>query len=320
MKDNYGRTIDYIRISLTESCNLQCQYCRPAGIALARSKPLEYLELLRLCRIFSELGIKKYKITGGEPFVRKGCLPFLQDLRAIAEQLTFTSNGTLLEEYLPALQELGTDGINISLDSCNAERYKEITGFNLLSKVKASISRAVALGLKVKLNCVPIKPFSRADLEEMLSYASSLELPVRFIELMPLGCNLALESLSGQELRQLLKEMGYKLIPLQASSDIRKGNGPAVYYRVEELSIELGFIEPIHGKFCSTCNRVRLTANGYLKTCLYSNAGVDLRALLEQGATDEELKAAVVEAIRNKPEGHSFVEAPASFNMNEIGG
>lgn len=316
MLDQFGRNIDYVRLSLTEACNLHCQYCRPPRLVTQGAEPLSYEELLRFAKILVGLGFKKFKITGGEPLVRQGCLSFLERLRPLAEQLTLTTNGTLLGGYVKELAALGLDGLNISLDSCNAERYAELTGSRWLPRVLEAITSARGLGLAVKLNCVPVKPFGRAELSGLLDLAMREGLPLRFIELMPLSCNAGLASLNGAELRALFKELGYVLQP----SKLVLGNGPAAYYEAKNMPIAVGFIEPLHGKFCSQCNRLRLTATGFVKPCLYSKEGLDVAALLRSGASDEAIEASLKELILHKPREHAFEKRPAGFSMNTIGG
>lgn len=317
MIDQFGRNIDYVRISLTEACNLQCQYCRPPRLIGAENQELlSYEELLRLAKLLVELGITKFKITGGEPLVRQGCLPFLRELKAIAQQVTITTNGTLLSQNVKALAELGIDGVNVSLDSCLADRYEELTGQNCLEEVLVALRAAKQVGLPLKLNCVPIKPFGSKDLQELIKLAEELEAPLRFIELMPLSCNAKLASLNGAELRALFQQLGYELEPYNQ----QLGNGPAAYYKAVGLNAPIGFIEPLHGKFCHSCNRLRITAAGFVKPCLYSTQGLDLKKLLKKGASEANIKKALRELILHKPKEHAFEKAPAGFSMNAIGG
>jgi len=317
MLDQFGRNIDYVRISLTEACNLQCQYCRPQRqLTPNLDNLLTYEELLRLVDILVDLGINKFKITGGEPLVRQGCLTFLEQLRGKAQQLTITTNGTLLASNAERLAAMGIDCINVSLDSCVAKRYEEITGRDVLEKVLSAIRTARALDLPLKLNCVPLKPFRALDLQEMLKLAEAESIPLRFIELMPLSCNQDLESLNGAELRKLLQELGYEL----KAAKLELGNGPAAYYEAANLSIPIGFIEPIHGKFCASCNRLRITAAGFVKPCLYSSQGLDIKALLRNGADAKEISRAFKELLLQKPKEHAFEKVPAGFSMNSIGG
>ena len=353
MYDQYNRRINYMRISLTDRCNLHCRYCRPqVAEHLEHSDILRYEELLRVARCAVALGITRFKITGGEPLVRKGAVEFIAQLKALpgVEQVTLTTNGVLLEKYLARLVETGLDGINVSLDTLDAELYRELTGGGELGAVLSALQAVVKSGVSCKLNCVPLKgkmevkvassspeearinvaglfPKSEAlanvaglspnewNILELVAFAASLGVPLRFIELMPLACNGALESFTGAELRELLRKSGYNLEAVSNSI----GNGPAEYYKTTEGQL-LGFIEPVYHKFCASCNRVRLTSTGVLKPCLYSPGTLDVRELLRSGARDAALMEALRRAIYAKPLGHHFEERAAGFSMNEIGG
>lgn len=318
MRDQYGREINYLRISLTDRCNLRCCYCRPEVTQqLDHSEILTYEEILAVCRAAASLGIRRFKVTGGEPLLRRDCVFFLRKLKQLAGcgKVTLTTNGILLPEVLPELVRLGMDGINISLDTLDRQRYVQITGADRLDEVISAVSQACAAGIKVKLNCVPLQDTSEAELLELVTFAQKLQVPLRFIELMPLSCNNAVQGLSGSEIRSRLTAAGFTLTPDKTIY----GGGPAVYYRLDGKT-PVGFIEPLHGKFCSCCNRIRLTAAGYLKTCLYGHSGVDLRELLRSGADAAVLRQALVQAVSQKPRGHDFEHAPAAFTMNEIGG
>ena len=336
MLDKYHRIINYMRISLTDRCNLRCVYCRPDNMQMVEhSEILRYEEILRVAKYAVDLGITRFKITGGEPLVRKGAVDFISKLKQMhgVEQVTLTTNGMLLEKNLPQLLACKIDGINISLDTLDKETYKIITGGGDVEAVINATKRAVQLGLKCKLNCVPIKNgfadkgakvdnlslhTNQKNVLDLIEFAGNLNVPLRFIELMPLACNNQLTSYSGSELRQMLQNAGYILEPRQE----KIGNGPAIYYKATKntQSQIIGFIEPLHHKFCGSCNRVRLTSTGQLKPCLYSQSTLDLRQLLRSGADDEEIKKALQLAILQKPMGHHFEEKPANFNMNEIGG
>lgn len=336
MLDKYHRNINYMRISLTDRCNLHCAYCRPDNMQMVEhSEILRYEEILRVASCAVELGITRFKITGGEPLVRKGAVDFIAKLKQIhgVEQVTLTTNGILLEKNLPQLLACKIDSINISLDTLDKETYAQITGGGDVEAVINATKRAVQLGLKCKLNCVPIKNgfadkgakvdnlslhTNQKNVLALIKFAGNLNVPLRFIELMPLACNNQLTSYSGSELRQMLQNAGYILEPMHQ----RLGNGPAIYSKATKntQSQIIGFIEPLHHKFCGSCNRVRLTSTGQLKPCLYSQSTLELRQLLRSGSSDSELTEALKQAIYDKPMGHHFEEKPATFNMNEIGG
>lgn len=356
MLDKHKRSINYMRISLTDRCNLRCAYCRPdIAQMVEHSQILRYEEILRVAQCAVTLGITRFKITGGEPLVRKGAVDFITKLKHMVgvEQVTLTTNGTLLEKNLPQLLACGIDGINISLDTMDKDFYRKLTGGGEVAAVIKATKAAVQAGIKCKINCVPLKnglsstsakvdasspSANQKNLLALVDFARSLKVPLRFIELMPLACNNSLSSYSGTEIREILTHAGYELRPIKASL----GNGPAVYYEATKNGHTqiIGFIEPLHGKFCASCNRVRLTSTGQLKPCLYSQSTVDLRQLLRSGTDastkteacteirkshkaehmDDIMVDALKKAIFDKPMGHHFEEKPATFNMNEIGG
>lgn len=319
MEDKYGRQIDYLRISVTDRCNLNCRYCKPEiADKLQHSDILTYEEIMEICKAAVALGINKFKITGGEPLLRKGCSDFLRQLKAVpgVEQVTLTTNGIYLPQYLTALKQMQLDGINISLDTVDAAAYQAITGSAAVEVVKEAVRQAVFQGLQVKLNCVPLAQMCQQEMLDLLKFAEEVKVPLRFIELMPLACHQQLQGLTGAAIRSMLSKHD---IVLQAEA-AHYGNGPAVYYRAANLQIPVGFIQPLHNKFCASCNRVRLTSAGFLKTCLYSTSGIDLKKMLRGGCSSEQLRRAVRDAIWQKPAGHQFEEQPGRFSMNEIGG
>lgn len=318
MYDQYNRKINYLRLSLTDRCNLHCRYCQPEiSEHVPHNEILRYEELLRICRVALQLGIRKFKITGGEPLLRKGCSDFIARLKQMegVEQVTLTTNGTLLAQQLPVLIAAGVDSINVSLDTLNDTYYKELTGGSLDSVLK-SLQELQSAGIPFKLNCVPLAENGLTDIMQLLKLANGYNAPLRFIELMPLDCNADLKGLSGSEIRSQLEQAGLQLQP-EAQ---RYGNGPASYWRISGYAMPVGFIEPLHNKFCAVCNRVRLTSVGMLKPCLYCNEGMNLKRLLRDGASDADLLQAMQEIIYAKPAGHSFEVEAASFNMSQIGG
>lgn len=318
MYDQYNRKIDYLRISLTDRCNLHCRYCQPEiSEHVPHNEILRYEELLRICRAALQLGISKFKITGGEPLLRKGCSDFIAGLKQMegVEQVTLTTNGTLLAQQLPALIAAGVDSINVSLDTLDAAYYTELTGGSLDSVLK-SLQELQSAGIPFKLNCVPLAENGLSDIRQLLQLAHRYNAPLRFIELMPLDCNADLKGLSGSEIRSLLEQEGLQLQP----DAQRYGNGPASYWRISGYNMPVGFIEPLHNKFCAVCNRVRLTSVGMLKPCLYSDAGANLKHLLRDGGSDAALLQTMQKIIYAKPAGHSFDVKAACFNMSQIGG
>ena len=318
MYDQYQRKIDYLRISLTDRCNLHCKYCQPDVTQhVAHDEILRYEEIMRVCQAAVALGIVKFKITGGEPLLRKDCVQFIYRLKALAgvQQVTLTTNATLLTQFLPELQAACVDCVNVSLDTTDSEAFRKLTGGDVAS-VLAALAALKKAAIPFKINCVPLAGMGEKNILDLLNLADKYEVPLRFIELMPLACNSELQGMSGREICSLLQQKGLSIIADKNSY----GNGPAAYYRVQGYKMPLGFIEPLHNKFCAACNRVRLTSVGLFKPCLYSSTGLDLKQMLRNGASDAALKKAMEQAVFVKPFGHRFEEMPAKFCMNEIGG
>lgn len=321
MIDAAGRTIDYMRISITDRCNLRCRYCMPDGITqVAMSEILTYEEIRKVCMLAAELGIRKIKITGGEPLVRKGCVDLIRMIKEIPgiTQVTMTTNGVLLKENLEALKRAGLDGINISLDTLDYEKYYKITGTDACGTVLEAVKAAAESGMRTKVNSVLQDAGDRQEWRPLIRLAEKNPVDVRFIELMPIGCGKKNTGVSNLELLEDMKK---------AYPDIRKdtrihGNGPAVYYQIPGFEGSIGFISAMHGKFCSTCNRIRLTSTGDLKPCLCYGDTYPLRELLRGGA-DDEIREQIKKAIENKPAAHCFEEPGAiteAHQMAQIGG
>lgn len=321
MKDLYGRTIDYMRISITDRCNLRCRYCMPDGIEwIPMDEILTYEQIETVCRVAVSLGINKFKITGGEPLVRKGCPELIGSIKQIpgVEQVTITTNGILLKEQLDRLILAGVDGVNVSLDTLDAEKFKQITGFDLLDRVEASIQSAVAKGLRVKINTVLQSGVNEDEWKGLMDLAKDQRLDVRFIEMMPIGYGKKSRMISNSDLLKQMKERYPQMEPDMA----RHGNGPAVYYQIPGFQGGIGFISAIHGKFCGSCNRIRMTSTGELKACLCYQESVSLRDAVRQGDL-EEVKRLIELTISKKPEMHCFEKVDSiteSRQMVKIGG
>lgn len=324
MRDQYGRTIDYMRISLTDRCNLRCIYCMPEeGICqIPREEILGQDEIIKICRLAGELGISRIKLTGGEPLVRRICVPLVKELKALPgiQQVTLTTNGILLKEQLPGLMEAGLDALNISLDTLEAENFRRITRRNELDRTLEGLEAALSYpSLKVKINCVPTFQTDQ-ELLQVAALARENPLHVRFIEMMPIGLGKDFTARDENSVKEILEKKYGILTPV---SEIL-GNGPCHYYILEDFKGKIGFISALSHKFCNQCNRVRLTSTGYLKGCLQFENGVDLKALLRNGASDEILKNALQKAIFEKPAGHNFQEKKngreESHIMSQIGG
>lgn len=343
MKDEYGRQIDYLRISITDRCNLRCAYCMPDGVTLVpREEILRKDEFIRIARAAAGIGVRHIKVTGGEPLVRGCCTGLVSGLKKVPgiDTVTLTTNGILLAARLRDFREAGIDGINISLDTTDPEVYRQLTGGGDVSKVIESIKTSADLGIRTKVNVVTgAAEQARARMKEgasqeafrkmpagesrengnsghdeelcfdpgLLRLAEDYPVDVRFIEMMPIGYGARhRESDNRSVFRQLLERY-----PDMRKDQSRHGFGPAVYYRIPGFGGSIGFISAIHGRFCSSCNRVRLTSMGFFKTCLAYGDGADLRAILRDEKTGEEekdrkLEEAMREAILRKPSGHCF--------------
>ena len=285
MQDRYGRKIDYLRISITDRCNLRCRYCMPDGIEkVPMSRILTYEQILLIAEACTRIGITKFKVTGGEPLVRKGCIGFVRRLRSLpgVQQVTMTTNGILLAENAAALREAGLDAVNVSLDTADPERFRQITGGGELEKVLAGIRAAQDSRIPVKLNTVLLSGGDSEEWRDVLSLARDLSVDVRFIELMPIGFGRTLPGFSGEA---LLSELEREFPGMEPDTRVH-GNGPARDYRIPGFPVSVGFISAIHGTFCASCNRIRLTSQGLLKPCLCYGDTVDLRPLLNRAAED----------------------------------
>lgn len=323
MLDRYGRVIDYLRISVTDRCNLRCCYCMPEGVQdVGLKNILTFEEIWEIVRTGVSLGITHIRITGGEPLVRKGCVDLIRGIREIpgVETITMTTNGVLLGNYGKQLKKAGVDGVNISLDTLDPEEFYKITGKRELQEVLAGIRAAKTAGLPVKLNAVNRKEL---DPIPLVRYAQEENLPLRFIEMMPVGYGKKYVGRSNEELRETLEAVCGKAECMTNREELsRMGSGPAVYYQFSDLKVPVGFISAIHGKFCDTCNRVRLTAEGYLKLCLCYDEGEDLRRVLREGEK-ENLRTIMEQTIFRKPAAHCFehpAEMTETHEMVKIGG
>ena len=328
MEDKFQRKINYMRMSITDRCNLHCQYCMPNGLEnpLPMERLLTYEELLQVAKAAVACGITRFKVTGGEPLVRRGAVDFMASLKALpgVEQVTITTNGLLLSEALPRFQEMGLDGINVSLDTLIPERFYEITGFDALDKVLQSIKEAVACGIPVKLNTVLQKGVNEDEIFALLALCKKYPLDLRFIEMMPIGYGKEQNGISNDFLLEKLKKI-YSGITKDISTH---GNGPAKYYKIPGFQGSVGFISAMHGKFCSHCNRIRLTSTGKIKPCLCFGNSINVRECLRNPAFSEEQREEILlekiqESIWAKPESHCFEklsEVTEKREMGRIGG
>lgn len=325
MVDGIGRNIDYLRISVTDKCNLRCKYCMPAeGVKrLPHDMLLRLEEIYRVVSVMAELGVKKIRFTGGEPLVRKNLVKLISDVHCIPgiEEIALTTNGILLGEMAYELKEAGVDRVNVSLDTCNEKKFADITGYDGYKKVREGIFAAQAAGMGVKINCVPCREFNDGDLEDMALLAKNEGIDVRFIELMPVGCG---KNFSGIPSDEILERLALRFGTPEPCGE-KRGNGPAIYYDFDGFCGKIGLISPMSHKFCKDCNRVRLTAEGQLKLCLHFNSGIDLKPVLRGGAEDDEIKSVIREAMTGKPASHDFENTQSGSEgdtrkMVQIGG
>lgn len=326
MTDMFSRSISYLRISLTDHCNLRCQYCTPqeGRIKLANEELLSYEEILRVASLAVSLGIEKVRLTGGEPLVRRDVLSFIKTLAKIPglNDIRLTTNGVLLADYAEALQEAGISKLNISLDTLRPDRFRQITGVDAFARVWAGISKVKEMGFSpIKLNVVAMKGVNDDEFIDIARLSITEPLQIRFIEFMPIGASSTWDKgkyISSQGIMEILKPLG-PLEPVPA----KRMDGPARVYRFAGASGSVGFISPISHHFCDRCNRLRLTSEGRLRSCLLSDKETDLKGSLRDGATDEEIRELIIAAILNKPKGHTIsADSGGSCHgqMSRIGG
>jgi GTP 3',8-cyclase len=324
LTDPHGRVIDYLRVSITDLCNLRCIYCRPPeGVKLVSHHDiLRYEEILTIVSLGRELGIKKIRVTGGEPLVRRGVLEFLARLAAIEgiEDIGLTTNGTYLARYAAGLKAAGLTRINVSLDSMRRETFAQITGTDCLDKVLDGIHSALREGLSpVKINVVLLSGINEPDVPAFARLTLDNPVDVRFIERMPFGADPVPQSPDSfsalRVLEMVRKEVG-ELEPLGRGPL----DGPATMFALKGARGRIGIIDPMTGHFCGTCNRLRLTARGTLRPCLLSPKEIDLRSALRTGASREELTEIIKQAVIAKPVGQPLSLAELNDGMNMIGG
>lgn len=308
MVDQYGRLVDYLRISITDRCNLHCAYCshQNENYYATASEILTKEEILMACRSISRLGIRKVRITGGEPFVRPDAIEIMKEIKKISriEHISVTTNGALLKEQLEQIKDLGLDGINISLDTLNADKYKELVKGSDLESVLESIKSLATMenGPVVKINCLAMKEWNLDEITTIAALAKDYPISVRFIELMPLGIGEQYTPIYQDEIMKLLEAEYGTLTPYNE----KIGNGPAKYYEIEGFKGKVGFISPISHGFCRDCNRIRLTVDGQLKLCVEQNSKLNVRDVIRRGTEEGVLTEIISSAIFLKPKHNTF--------------
>lgn len=327
MEDRFRRQIDYLRISITDRCNLRCIYCMPPQGITSRSREeiLRMEEILRVAEVALQLGITKFRLTGGEPLLRKGVIPFIKSLALLpgVEDIAVTTNGTLLLELGEQLWDAGVRRLNISLDTLDSQKYHLITRGGSLEHVWDGIEKALGVGFDpVKLNIVALRNFNDCEWADFARLTLEHPLHVRFIELMPIGTSWTIAGdsfVSCEEIKDVIEQDLGGLNP--AERDVR-GSGPAEYYTLPNSKGSIGFIHAMSNHFCADCNRLRLTADGKLRPCLHDQHEVDLRDALRAGASDQELQQLFHRAVALKPANHHLATgAPETGRgMCQIGG
>jgi len=311
MIDSYNREINYLRVSITDRCNLRCSYCMPKeGVSLiGHDDILRYEEILRIVRIAAGVGISKVRITGGEPLVRRGVCDFIASLSSTEglSDISLTTNGLLLATFAEKLFAAGIKRINISLDSLNSEKYTQITRGGDLSAVLAGIDAVQRIGFSpIKINTVAIRGFNEDEIIDFADLSLRKPYQIRFIELMDVG-HPAFEHGRRYLSNKIIREIISRRYLLERANGIRtKMDGPAEVYRIAGGAGEIGFISPLSKQFCDSCNRLRLTANGHLRACLLSDEDINLRDPLRSGCSDAELSELIKKAIAKKPIQHAL--------------
>src|SRR5690606_8820857 len=311
MQDPFGRTISYLRVSVTDRCDFRCNYCMAEDMTfLPKADVLSLEELDRLCSTFVRLGVRKLRLTGGEPLVRRGIMTLIDSLgrhlkTGALDELTLTTNGSQLDRYAEGLVAAGVRRINVSLDTLKPEKFTAITRWGKLEKVMSGLRAARAAGLQVKINAVALRGVNDDEFDDLIAWCGEQGFDLVLIEVMPMG-EIGEAARLDQYLPLSMARAAIQRKWTLDETDYRTG-GPARYYVVRETGRRLGFITPLTHNFCESCNRVRLTCTGTLYMCLGQNDAADLRAPLRQSEGDAALEAAILEAIQRKPKGHDFV-------------
>lgn len=321
MQDAFSRNIQYLRVSLTDKCNLRCTYCMPKdGVKfLPHSEILSLEEIERAIAIMASLGVKKVRLTGGEPFVRKGILSLISAIKSTdgIEEICITTNGlfpTYTDISFSDLKKAGVSHLNISLDTLDKSKFQAITGKDGLDTVLSSIYNALSEGFRVKLNCVAAKEINFTELALLASLAKDNPLDVRFIEVMPLGCGVSYTPITQDEILAELRKSFGDCTPCFTNDRIA---GPASYVTFKDFTGRVGFISPLSHVFCSSCNRLRLTVDGRMKPCLFYEDYLDLKELLRSGKSDQDIAESIKGAVLSKKKTHRFA---GSQTENQIAG
>ena len=326
--DQFLRKINYLRVSVTDRCDLRCVYCMKEKMNfLPKNEVLSLEEIERLCDNFIDLGVEKIRLTGGEPLVRKDILHLIENLNkkkssSILKEITLTTNGNLLKKFAKDLKNNGVKRINVSLDTIVKEKYKEITRFGNLDNVLEGIEEAIRNNIKVKINTVVFKNFNEDQMKDLIKWANNKLLDLTFIEVMPMSDTDIPRYMQFVSLDKKFKELNNVY---SFNKSAYQTSGPSNYYISEKLNIKIGFITPLSNNFCATCNRVRISSTGKLYMCLGQNEFVDFREILRTDRGDDYIKEKIRFALSIKPKQHDFiinskVKPYINRHMNETGG
>jgi cyclic pyranopterin phosphate synthase len=323
LTDSFGRHIRYLRISITDRCNLRCRYCMPEeGIEwLPHEGIMRYEEIARVVSLVGSLGVDKIRFTGGEPLVRKGVADFIKGINELdgISDLSLTTNAVLLGRYAQDIKKAGIKRLNISLDTLDKEKFAYIARVDAFDDVMAGINKSLELGLGIKINVVAIAGFNESEIWDFARQTLNKDIEVRFIELMPMGCAARLGDGNILRIARIKSLIENEFGSLEK---VPYGLGPAKVYKIKSATGRIGFIDPMtEHSFCKRCNRIRLTANGQLKLCLFSEEGIDLLGYIRKGADDNELKQIIKNAVMLKPkEGIHISGRTSNSQMSRIGG
>ena len=326
--DQFLRKVNYLRVSVTDRCDLRCVYCMNEKMQfLPKNEILTLEEIERLCENFISLGVNKIRLTGGEPLVRKNIIDLISNLNkkkltSNLKEITLTTNGTLLDHYAKDLKKNGINRVNVSLDTINEEKYKKITRFGNLNKVINGIEESIKNKIQVKINTVVYKNFNETELIELIDWANIHKIDLTFIEVMPMNDTDVPRDLQFVSLDNIYKNLNTTYNFFKSSHNT---GGPSKYYKSKLLNIKIGFITPLSNNFCESCNRVRITSTGKLYMCLGQNEYVDFREILRNGYSDKYIKDKIRFALSIKPKRHDFTITPSSKpymrrHMNVTGG
>ena len=308
--DQFSRHINYLRVSVTDRCDLRCVYCMKEKMNfLPKSEILTLEEIERLCDNFIDMGVKKIRLTGGEPLIRKNIIDLIKNLNQKKinnklNEITLTTNGTLLKKYAKDLKKNGIDRINVSLDTIDFNKYNTITRFGNLNNVINGIKEAIHNKIKIKINTVAIKNFNENELEDLIIWANKLKVDITFIEVMPMEETDISRHMQFVPLDNIYKRLNKKF---QLTKSNLNTGGPAIYYTGKNISIKIGFITPMTNNFCESCNRIRITSTGKLFMCLGQNEFVDFREILRKDYSDNYIKEKISYALKIKPKRHDFI-------------